>query len=58
MNVDLVWEKVSNAVKKQRLKIMELTENGEDPNELEDFIYEKVSDFKYLISQRMAGQSK
>jgi len=27
---------------------MELIESGEDPNEMKDLIYEKISDFKYL----------
>jgi hypothetical protein len=27
---------------------MELIESGENPYEMEDLIYEKVSDFKYL----------
>jgi hypothetical protein len=29
---------------------MEFIESGEDPYEMEDLIYEKVSDFKYLGS--------
>lgn len=27
---------------------MELIESGEDPHEIKDLIYDKVSDFKYL----------
>jgi len=41
-------KKIGLEINTEKTKIMELIESGEDPNEIEDLIYEKVSDFKYL----------
>lgn len=41
-------KKIGLEINTEKTKIMELIESEEDPYELEDLIYEKVSDSKYL----------
>jgi len=41
-------KKIGLEINTEKTKILELIESRKDPNEMEDLIYEKVSDFKYL----------
>lgn len=40
--------KIGLEINFEKINIMDLIESGEDPNEMEDLNYEKVSHLKYL----------
>jgi len=41
-------KKINLEINPEETKIMKLIESGEDPHEIKNLIYDKVSDFKYL----------